>query len=135
MMVRCHTHVNVNVNVNVLCTVLQISMRGVQLLSEALEKAKDRGVEHVYVHSQGRIDALGTKLQGSQVRQKSTREPKLPNHTGIEVTSPLDVCSMHSKHDSFPVIHIEMPPIQFLYLYKTSSRLGHAVSTTLKAIW
>ncbi|CAM9137780.1 unnamed protein product, partial [Sphacelaria rigidula] len=44
----------------------QISMRGVQLLSEALEKAKDRGVEHVYVHSQGRIDALGTKLQGSQ---------------------------------------------------------------------
>lgn len=50
--------------------VVQISMEGVHRLARALEDAKFRDVDHihVYVHSEGRIDALGTKAKQPHVR-------------------------------------------------------------------
>lgn len=38
-----------------------MSMEGVRMLAKALEDSGSRGVAHVYVHSEGRIDALGRK--------------------------------------------------------------------------
>ncbi|CAM9412623.1 unnamed protein product [Ectocarpus fasciculatus] len=42
----------------------QMSMEGVRVLAKALEENCSRGVSHVYVHSEGRIDALGRKKEG-----------------------------------------------------------------------
>ncbi|CAM9873815.1 unnamed protein product [Ectocarpus sp. 12 AP-2014] len=41
----------------------QMSMEGVRVLAKALEENCSRGVSHVYVHSEGRIDALGRKKE------------------------------------------------------------------------
>lgn len=50
----------------------QMSMEGVRMLAKALEDSGSRGVAHVYVHSEGRIDALGRKKERetTQVRVK-----------------------------------------------------------------
>ena len=40
------------------------------MLAKALEDSGSRGVAHVYVHSEGRIDALGRKKQ-KDARQAS----------------------------------------------------------------
>lgn len=37
----------------------QMSMEGVRVLAKALEQNSSRGISHVYVHNEGRIDALG----------------------------------------------------------------------------
>lgn len=43
-------------------------MEGVRLLAKALEEGKtSRGANYVYVHSEGRIDALGTLVKQAQV--------------------------------------------------------------------
>lgn len=39
----------------------QISMEGVRALAKALEQNASRGISDVYVHNEGRIDALGRK--------------------------------------------------------------------------
>lgn len=41
-----------------------MSMEGVRMLAKSLEDSGSRGVAHVYVHSEGRIDALGRKKVG-----------------------------------------------------------------------
>eukprot|EP00752_Nemacystus_decipiens_P005509 g4985.t1 len=41
----------------------QMSMEGVRMLAKALEDSGSRGVAHVYVHSEGRIDALGRRRE------------------------------------------------------------------------
>lgn len=40
---------------------MQMTMEGVRMLAKALEENAHRGVSHVYVHNEGRIDALGRK--------------------------------------------------------------------------
>lgn len=45
---------------------LQISMEGIRMLAKALEESSMRGVSHVYVHSEGRIDALGKKKEDTR---------------------------------------------------------------------
>lgn len=39
-------------------------MEGIRILAKALEESGSRGVSHVYVHSEGRIDALGRRKEG-----------------------------------------------------------------------
>jgi len=39
-----------------------ISMNGIKKLAEAVQNNVGRGIEHVYVHNDGRIDAIGVKI-------------------------------------------------------------------------
>lgn len=41
-------------------------MEGIRGLATALEGNVRRGVSHVYVHSEGRIDALGARTRGAR---------------------------------------------------------------------
>lgn len=45
---------------------LQISMEGIRILAKALEESGSRGISHVYVHSEGRIDALGRRNEDTR---------------------------------------------------------------------
>ena len=42
----------------------QMSMEGVRVLAKALQENISRGVSHVYVHNEGRIDALARQRGG-----------------------------------------------------------------------
>ncbi|CAM9507245.1 unnamed protein product, partial [Scytosiphon promiscuus] len=56
----------------------QMTMEGVRMLAKALEENDRRGVSHVYVHSEGRIDALGRKSDNALLvgweRRASSKE-------------------------------------------------------------
>lgn len=43
----------------------QMGMEGIRILAKALGGNKNRGISHVYVHSEGRIDALGQRSRGA----------------------------------------------------------------------
>lgn len=62
----------------------QMSMEGVRMLAKALEHSGSRGVAHVYVHSEGRIDALGRK------REKDARQAS-------QVVAPVNACRTHDE--------------------------------------
>eukprot|EP00903_Cladosiphon_okamuranus_P007969 g7691.t1 len=51
----------------------QMSMEGVRMLAKALEDNGSRGVAHVYVHSEGRIDALGRKKNVGSAHYQASR--------------------------------------------------------------
>ncbi|CAN0135629.1 unnamed protein product [Pylaiella littoralis] len=44
----------------------QMSMEGIRILAKALEESGSRGISHVYVHSEGRIDALGRRNEDTR---------------------------------------------------------------------
>lgn len=41
-------------------------MEGIRMLAKALEESGSRGISHVYVHSEGRIDALGRTKENAR---------------------------------------------------------------------
>lgn len=43
-----------------------MSMEGIRMLAKALEESRSRGVSDVYVHSEGRIDALGKTKENAR---------------------------------------------------------------------
>lgn len=50
----------------------QMSMEGVRVLAKALEENASRGISHVYVHNEGRIDALA-RYRGDAVNAADTK--------------------------------------------------------------
>lgn len=88
-----------------------MSMEGVRVLAKALEENCSRGVSHVYVHSEGRIDALGRRKEGkSQVSNDSltltrawrTRVSRVKNsktHSPYIATSPGSLQATSSKEE------------------------------------
>lgn len=61
---------------------LQMSMEGVRTIAKALEENSRRGISHVYVHSEGRIDALGRRSKGThEVTLETNYQYVSPEHS------------------------------------------------------
>lgn len=75
----------------------QMSMEGLRHLAIALEKAKHRNITHVYVHSEGRIDALGGGLPAPVEVEKSVNSID----TNVSKSTPLvSICVVDARDNT-----------------------------------
>lgn len=95
--------------------VRQMSMEGVRVLAKALQENVSRGVSHVYVHNEGRIDALA-RQRGEDIKNINTEvtmlrvpsESRSPSRRrsvcGIDVVLACQIVPPHSLQERWSTV-------------------------------
>jgi hypothetical protein len=88
-----------------------ISMTGIRKLAEAVQNNKGRGIEHVYVHNDGKIDAIGMKttVGGPAVEEGKEGETKDPSILAKIKNAMSSICVIDVR-ENFPEVLEELPP-------------------------
>jgi hypothetical protein len=82
-----------------------ISMTGIRKLAEAVQNNKGRGIEHVYVHNDGKIDAIGMKttVGGGGTEEGKEGETKDPSILAKIKNAMSSICVIDVR-ENFPKV-------------------------------